>query len=209
MHARHTWILIVLIAVGPFAPGCKTMPEVDFPEAVVETDLSDSFFDVHPIDIAVMPVYSAPEEIPPMVRVMRDRIKGALLDRHYSPISFASIDEKLGAFPERRRFDLNQIRGNFDEDALLYASLDRWDRTHLQRRGKVIVSATFTLYNSRTGDELWHYRVSDRVVDVPRRAGADASEPAYEETVAGVLVSEAFAAFPKKDLPREIPGTQE
>jgi hypothetical protein len=169
--------------------------------------VSEKFAERRPIDIAIMPVYSTPEEIPPVVRHVREQVKATLLEDFYSPVSFQAIDEKLGAFPERRRFDLNQIRGNFDEDALLYASLDRWDKTHLVHKLTVVASMTFTLYDSRSGDVLWKYQVKNQACRVPNFSPETSEGGGYDNYLAKLLVRQAFEGFPPKDPPMEPPAS--
>jgi hypothetical protein len=203
MRIRHALIWLGLACLLAALPGCRATGERTYADPVIETSLSEKFEDRRPIDIAVMPVYSAPEDIPPVVRHLRAQIKEQLLDRFYSPVSFQAIDEKLGAFPERRRFNLNQIRGNFDEDALLYASLDRWEKSDLVKRLTVVVSMTLTLYDSRTGDVLWKYRVQDQAVRVPNFAPEESEGGGYDAYVAGLLAKQAFEGFPRKTPPTE------
>jgi len=209
MRSRHIFFWFGLLSILAASHGCRSTGKLDLPEAVVETSVSEKFAERRPIDIAVMPVYSAPEEIPPVVRHLRDQCKRQILEKNYSPVSFQSIDEKLGAFPERRRFDLNQIRGNFDEDALLLASLDLWDKTHLKLDLTVIVSATFVLFDSRTGDRLWEYRVTNRSIPVPNYSPQAAEGAGYEAYVAMILAQEAFANFPVKEPPAMPPDSGE
>jgi len=199
--ASSLWISILFLA----ASGCHTVPPVQLPPGTVEGGPEDSLYERDPVDIAVLPVFTGDEYEPALRNAIRDELKDHLLEKRYSPLAFEAIDDKLGAFPDSRELDLNQIRGNFDEDALLYVRLLEWDDTHFVRQQTMIVSIRFTLYDSRTGNVLWERRTSGMPLEAPNPMEAD--ERSTTEYFASVLVGDAMATLPGKDeLQREAEG---
>lgn len=200
----RTSTLLAAFALAFVVIGCQAAPK-EMPESRSEGGPSSALFERQPIDIAVLPVYTGRKFEPSLAKALRGTVKDELLDKRYSPVSFDSIDSKLGDFPDSRELDLHTMRGNFDEDALLYVRLDQWDDSMLSKHQFMLVGLTFTLYDSRTGSQLWTHRVTDRSMRMPspNRPEGDKTTEGY---IASQLVSEALATLPTKDQARKGMG---
>jgi len=178
--------------------GCRSIPEERLPKEVSEGGPTPELFERKPIDIAVLPPFTGRRHEPKLASALRAEVKSELIGKRYSPIAFDAIDSKLGEFPDSRELDVNDMRGNFDEDAILYIRLKQWDDDLLKEFQLMTLGVTFTLYDSRTGRVLWEHRIADRTTGLPS-AGRDGDETTVFRTLASRTVSDAPASLPGKD----------
>lgn len=203
---RTLWSRFALcLLVVWVATACQTAPK-ELPQPTSEGGPTAALYKHQPVDIAVLPVFTGRRYEPNLADALRGQVKKELLTLRFSPLSFEWVDSKLGDFPDSRPLDLNQMRGNFEEDALLYVTLDQWDDSLLSKHQMMIVGLTFSLYDSRTGTELWRHRVRDRTMRLPKPSPSKESATT-EQLIADVLVGEALATLPSKDQAKNGVGS--
>ncbi len=190
-------VALLWVAVVLFTFGCQSAPKA-LPTSTSGGNVDPQLFERKPIDIAILPVYMGRTYEPKLAKALRRRAKEELLELRFSPVAFESIDDKLGRFADNRVLDINQIRGNFDEDAILYVMLDEWDNTE---SGVAIADLSCRLYDSRTGEELWYHVQSDKAVETPAPYAID-GDLTTSEYIARNLIDEAMATLPSKDTVR-------
>ncbi len=200
-----TLLLGFTLFVALATTACQTAPK-ELPESTSEGGPTAALYERQPVDIAVLPVFTGRRYEPTLADALRGEVKSHLLTLRFSPLAFEWVDSKLGDFPDSRPLDLNQMRGNFEEDALLYVTLDQWDDSLLPKHQMMIVGLTFSLYDSRTGTELWRHRVRDRTMRLPKPDPTKESATT-EQIIADVLVAEALATLPSKDQAKNGVGS--
>ena len=198
---------LAFAAVAVVAFGCRTVPEERLPKEISDGGPEPELFTSKPIDIAVLPPFTGRRHEPKLASALRAEVKSELIDKRYSPIAFDAIDTKLGEFPDSRELDVNDMRGNFEEDAILYIRLQQWDDDLLKEFQLMTLGVTFTLYDSRTGKVLWQHRIADRTTSLPN-VGRDGDETTVFRKLAARTVADVLASLPSKDQVQRA-GTSE
>ncbi len=181
------------------AAGCVRRPP-ERPDASMSTEMAPDFAQSVPLNVAVLPAVNTTGREVTIIRSFREYAKEALVERWYSPIAFTAIDSRVGPRERFTPFDLDRLRGTFEEDAILACTLSQWDASTLRKDHKVLAGGEFSLYNSKTGKRLWSVSFSDYWVPVdagPRQIPAEDFYE-YEQRAMRSFVQRFFAEFPKR-----------
>jgi hypothetical protein len=178
--------------------GCASTPR-ETRALVNNEEVAQDFAQLRIRDIAVMPVRTSEDVSESVGQVLRDEIKRSLIGKLYSPLSFDSIDKKLGPVAERRTFDPVRFKGSFDEDAILTAELTQWDEQWLRSNNQVLMGAKLSLYHCPTGKVVWSRELKNKQIDVSGTITAENAR-AYEDDVVRKFVREAMRGLPRKSV---------
>lgn len=204
MRVVSTWGrrgLAVALSVGVAAgfASCHKRA-VDRPDATFATEMATDFSEKVPLDVAILPTVNVTGKEMPIAGFLRESAKDALVDRWYSPIAFSVVDSRVGPRDRFTQYDLDRLRGTFEEEAILTSQLSMWDVSFLRKDHKVLAGGEFTLYDSKTGTKLWSASFSDYWVPVEAAPGNIAAEDFYEfeRKAMREFVQRCFAEFPKR-----------
>jgi hypothetical protein len=186
-------------AAAAFGAGC-VRKHVDRPDATFATEMAPDFAQKVPLNVAILPPVNVTGKEIPIATHLRESAKNALVDRWYSPIASSVVDSRVGPRERFTPYDLDRLRGTFEEDAILTSQLSAWDVSQLRRDHKVLASGEFTLYDSKTGSKLWSSSFTDYWVTVDAAPGFIAPEDfyEYERRAMREFVDRCFAEFPKR-----------
>ncbi|MBI1849889.1 MAG: hypothetical protein HYR85_06045 [Planctomycetes bacterium] len=213
MHAIRRRLLAFVSATGvassaALTSGCATAPRDNL--AVVNNEqVAQDFAQLRIRDVAVLPVRVGEGESESVGRDVRDEVKQSLVAKLYSPLSFDTVDRKLGPVAERRSFDLAKYKGSFDEDAILTAELTQWDGQWLRSHNQILLGATFSLYHSKSGKVVWSRELRNRYIDISGPVTADNARDSEKEAIRK-FVREAMRGLPRKivDSDLDTPNSQ-
>ena len=150
----------VLWAGGLALAACQSPPPVVYDSFQASTDL----YRVSPADVAVMPIEDATADhaAGQVLESIRAEIAADLVQRMYTPLAVAKVDEVLrlqpGAAPSSSVVDaswLQSVAGKFGEDAVLAVRITLWDETSLMMNGHVHFSADVSLSSPKSPNPLW------------------------------------------------------
>jgi hypothetical protein len=185
-----------VLVIAALAGGCASVPRENL--AVVNNEeLAQDYTKLQIRDIAILPPKVMTTEGDRIAAILRDEVKRSLVTRLYSPISFDSIDRKLGPVAERRSFDPAKFKGSFDEDAILAVELTQWDAQWLHTHRKVLVGATFSLYQGEGMKRVWNRELRNRWIEVSGPLTAENAE-LHEDEAMRRFVKDAMANLPRK-----------
>jgi hypothetical protein len=179
--------------------GCVQRPP-ERPDASMSTEMAPDFSQKVPLNIAVLPAVNTTGKEVTIIKAFREYAKDALVDRWYSPIAFSAIDSRVGPRERFTPWDLDRLRGTFEEDAILACTLSQWDASTLRKDHKVLAGGDFALYDSKSGSKLWTVSFADYWVKVdagPRQISAEDFYE-YEHRAMKAFVQRFFAEFPKR-----------
>jgi hypothetical protein len=202
-RTRGNWAgVAALVGAAALAAGgtACVKKSVDRPDAAFATEMAPDFAQKVPLNVAVLPPVNVTGKEMPIARQFREYAKDALVDRWYSPIAFSVVDSRVGPRERFTPYDLDRLRGTFEEDAILTAQLAQWDSTYLRNQHKVLAGGEFALYDSKSGSKLWGATFSDYWVPIEAGPGTIATEDfyEYEHRAMREFVRRCFAEFPKR-----------
>ncbi|MHC5064668.1 MAG: GNA1162 family protein [Planctomycetota bacterium] len=160
-----------------FLTACQGVPPVVLNSSLrVRPELDE----LRPVDIAVLPIEDATpaKTATPHLEVIRSQVAQALVQRHYSPLSQAMVDQRMretGAGPGPSVVDASYQRsmlGRFGEDAVLGLTVVDWDESTLMKNSRVNFTARVSLMHSASRQILWAGDVDGSV-----KAGGDGVAP--------------------------------
>ena len=166
-------LFTVLIALALGA--CATTPNIDVTPSVSP---SVRLAAEAPVNIAVIPVYdnSAQQSASWLLDDMRQAAEYTLPTRRYSPMATQWVDQRLvtAAVPAslREPSSVAQLRGRFEEDAILAIMVNQWDEADLMRSARVHFDLEAALLGGDNGETLWSGRLHGSI-----KAGADGPAP--------------------------------
>jgi len=196
---RNSAFAVGVVAALAVGGGC-VRKSVDHPDAAFATEMSPDFSQKVPLNVAVLPPINVTGKEMPIASFFREYSKNALVERWYSPIAFSVVDSRVGPRERFTPYDLDRLRGTFEEDAILTSQLGLWDVSYLRKDHKVLATGEFALYDSKTGTKLWSASFSDYWVPVEAGPGVIAAEDfyEYEHRAMREFVERCFAEFPKR-----------
>ncbi len=200
------WLSSVCLCLAAAIPGgCASAPLGNL-SRINNEELAQDFPQLRVVDIAILPVKDeagAADGIPPMVR---EEIKKTLVAKMFSPLSFESVDRKLGPLPEKRSFDPAGLKGSFDEDAILTATLTQWEGQWLRTHNKALIGATFSLFHSPSGKVVWVREIRNQYVEVSGRVTAENVRD-YQSDAIRSFVRDAMRNVPRKAFRGDLEET--
>jgi len=169
---RTLMVLTVLLALGACAtrPNIDVTPSVSPPNPLLNAE--------RPVDIAVLPIHdnSMRQSASWLVEDMREAAERALPEQRYTPLGTQWVDQRLVSAPVpaslRQPSAIAQLRGRFEEDAILAIMVNQWDESDLMRSARVHFDLEAALIGGDGGQTLWSGRVQGSI-----KAGADGPAP--------------------------------
>ncbi|MEM7201293.1 MAG: hypothetical protein AAF628_13560 [Planctomycetota bacterium] len=143
---------------------CLAACETQRPSVYSSLESSTELFALHPADIAILPVEDATPDgnAKEVLDSVRAAIAEALVQRMYTPLSPAKIDEVLAdaevRSPTTSVLDaawLGSIEGRFGEDGTLAVRITQWDTSSLMATGRVRFAADISLVSPTADAPLW------------------------------------------------------
>ncbi len=163
MQSAIRTLTVVAVLVGGGA-ACQTTPSLK--GSGVETTSIGDLAAVNPVDIAVLPVESAPGVVGAPLAMIRAASAKALVRRKYSPLAMEVVDEKIAmAVPQVGQdggvMEASYSPGALGEDALLEVTVERWEMPDWMALRSIDAALIARLIDPRdpTGPVLWEARL--------------------------------------------------
>lgn len=196
---------IVIPGLALALTACQAKPPQLYPSLEASTELLAA----NPSDIAVLPVEDATEErtAKAMLGLIRTEIALALVQRMYSPLAPAAVDEVLAAQPTAAPTTsvvdaawLHSVGGKFGEDATLALRITQWDATSLMATGRVRFAVDVSLMAPGGTSPLWGGELRGEV-----KAGGEGPAP-RDRAGRSRAAAVQFAAELIRLMPRRVRG---
>jgi hypothetical protein len=191
MRRLESVVPFVLVALA----ACQSQPSRQVSSGL---QLAPTFRAAPPSQIAILPVEdrTGDRSFLEWADRLRVAVERQLAGRAYSPLSPGYVDERLtaiGRFASGSPTDpawLAELRGSFQEEALLGLQMVEWDARRIVETRRVTFSIEVRMLDSSSGATLWSGRFGGSV-----KSGGDGATPLTRDRQLEAAVDEVAAAL--------------